>query len=265
MSDRFNTRLLVVSHALARRAFRADRSAAATPRRIAVAHNLLLGDTLMLTPLLAKLRALHPAAEIAILASPAFVPIYAGRPYGVTALPFAAANTASARALLDDGPWDLAIVPADNRFSWLAAAMGARHIVAHGGDYPWTKNVFVDEMRPYPREPAAWSDIVADLVAGPEPAPYSRSDWPAPPAKPFAAPAASYAVLHVGASTPLKQWLPERWMQVAEELARRGLAVVWSAGRGEEAIVTRCDPEGRFLSLAGKLRSRSSSGRGRRR
>ncbi len=252
MSDRFNTRLLVVSRALARRAFRADRSASA-PRRIVVAHNLLLGDTLMLTPLLAKLRVLHPASEIAILASPAFVPIYAGRPYGVTALPFATANTASARALLDGATRDLAIVPADNRFSWLAAAMGARHIVAHAGDFPWTKDVFVDELRPYPTEAAAWSDIVADLVDGPEPAPYSRADWPAPPSKPFASPSAPYAVLHVGASTPLKQWLPERWMQVADELARRSLAVVWSAGRGEEAIVARCDPAGRFPSLAGKL------------
>ena len=30
------------------------------PRRILIAHHLLLGDTLMLTPLLAKLRASHP-------------------------------------------------------------------------------------------------------------------------------------------------------------------------------------------------------------
>ena len=254
MSDRFNTRLLVVSRALSRRAFRADAAAAETPKRILVAHNLLLGDTLMLTPLLAKLRALHTNAEIALLASPAFVPIYAGRPYGVAALPFATANTASARSLLADGdPWDVAIVPADNRFSWLAAAMGARHIVAHGGDYPFTKNVFVDELRPYPDAPAAWSDIVTDLVDGPEPRPYARGDWPAPVSKPFAAPLAPYAVLHVGASTPLKQWLPERWMQLAEELTRRGCNVVWSAGRGEEPIVERCDPAGRFPSFAGKL------------
>jgi len=254
VSDRFNTRLLVVSRALARRAFRADRAAAASPRRIVVAHNLLLGDTLMLTPLLAKLRALHPAAEISILAAPAFVPIYAGKPYGVTALPFATAHTDSARGLLEDSrPWDLAIVPADNRFSWLAAAMGARHIVAHDGDYPFTKNVFVDEMRPYPESAAAWSDIVADLVDGPDPAPYARGHWPAPPAAPFDAPKPPYAVLHVGASTPLKQWLPERWMEVARTLEGRGLGVVWSAGRGEEAIVARCDPAKRYPSFAGKL------------
>jgi ADP-heptose:LPS heptosyltransferase len=254
VSDRFNTRLLVVSRALARRAFRGDPSAGSAPKRIVVAHNLLLGDTLMLTPLIAKLRALHPAAEIAILAAPAFVPIYAGHPYGVTALPFATAHTDSARGLLaDPRPWDLAIVPADNRFSWLAAALGARHIVAHDGDYPFTKNVFVDEMRPYPDAPTAWSDVVTDLVEGPEPAPYARGDWPAPPAAAFAQPQAPYAVLHVGASTPLKQWLPDRWMEIARALERRGLKIVWSAGRGEEGIVARCDPTSRYPSFAGLL------------
>ena len=254
MSERFNTRVLVVSHALARRAARADGSAAAHPKRILVAHNLRLGDTLMLTPLVAKLRALHREAEIGLLIAPAFMPIFAGRPYGVKALPFETADTASARALLNaNGAWDLAFVPADNRFSWLAAALGARHIVAHEGDYPFTKNLFVDEMHPYPAGPATWGEIAADLVAGPEPPPYARGDWPAPTAAPYAAPTSPYAVLHVGASTPLKQWLPERWMQVAEELRRRGLDVVWSADRGEEEIVARCDPQGRFASFAGKL------------
>ena len=254
MSDRFNTRVLVVSRAIGRRAFRGDASAAAAPRRILVAHNLLLGDTLMLTPLVAKLRALHRDAQIALLAAPAFVPIYDGHPYGVTALPFATADTGSARALLAaNGSWDLAIVPADNRFSWLAAAVGAKHIVAHGGDHPFTKSVFVDEMRRYPDAPAAWSDIVADLVEGPDPGPYARGDWPEPAAKSFAAPTAPYAVLHVGASTPLKQWMPERWMEVAQALAARGVQPVWSAGRGEESIVARCDSGGRFASYAGKL------------
>ena len=254
MSERFNTRLLVVSRAIERRAFRADPAAGAAPKRILVAHNLLLGDTLMLTPLVAKLRRKHPDAEIALLAAPAFVPIYAEHPYGVTALPFATADTGSARTLVAaGGEWDLAIIPADNRFSWIAAAVGAKHIVAHAGDYPFTKNVFVDEMRPYPNAPAAWGDIAADLVDGPEPAAFARGDWPEPQAKSFAAPTAPYAVLHVGASTPLKQWSPQRWMEVAQALAARGMQPVWSAGRGEEQIVARCDPGGRFASYAGRL------------
>jgi ADP-heptose:LPS heptosyltransferase len=42
-------------------------------------------------------------------------------------------------------------------------------------------------------------------------------------------------------------------MEIAEELARRGLEVVWSGGRGEEAIVAAIDPARRFASFAGRL------------
>jgi ADP-heptose:LPS heptosyltransferase len=60
-------------------------------------------------------------------------------------------------------------------------------------------------------------------------------------------------VLHVGASTPLKQWAPDRWRSLAEALAQRGLAIVWSAGPGEEGLVAQCDPEHRHPSVAGRL------------
>ena len=55
-----------------------------SPQRILVLHRLLLGDTLMVTALLAQLRARFPAAEIVMTVTPAYVPLYAGRPYGVT-------------------------------------------------------------------------------------------------------------------------------------------------------------------------------------
>ncbi|HSN21588.1 MAG TPA: heptosyltransferase, partial [Usitatibacter sp.] len=91
MGERFATRALVVSRALAH-AFARKAAAAGEPRRVLVAHNLLLGDTLMLTPLLAKIRARLPSAETVLLAAPAYVPLYSGRPYGVRALPFAPAR-----------------------------------------------------------------------------------------------------------------------------------------------------------------------------
>ncbi|QJR16459.1 glycosyltransferase family 9 protein [Usitatibacter palustris] len=247
-------RALVVARAFTARISSPGLTAAPKdPRRILVAHHLLLGDTLMLTPLLAKLRALHPQAKIILLADPAFVPLYATQPYGVRALPFEPRDTASVSALLRETPVDLAIVPGDNRFSWLAAAMGARHIVAHAGDRPASKNWFIDDLRPYPSTPSAWGDMVAALVEGPEPAPFTRGDWPAPEARAFDAPTAPYAVLHVGASTSLKRWGPERWAEIARELERRGITPVWSAGAKETALVAECDPEGRYPSFAGKL------------
>ncbi len=251
MGERFATRALVVSrafaHALTRRAGRGD------PRRVLVAHNLLLGDTVMLTPLLAKIRARLPAAETTLLAAPAFVPLYASRPYGVRALAFAPSRSATTRALLEEDPFDLAFVVGDNRYSWLAAALRARHIVAHAGDRPATKSWFVDEHRAYPAEAGAWGDMVAQLLDGADAPPYSRTDWPAPPARDFERPGAPYAVLHVGASTPLKRWPAQRWSALAHELRSEGLQVAWSAGAGEEALVRECDPAGEFPSLAGRL------------
>lgn len=251
MGNRFATRALAVSRAFMHRDV--PTAAPGEVHRALVAHNLLLGDTLMLTPLLAKLRATHPAAQITLLAAPAVVALYASRPYGVRALPFAPSDAATTRALMDETTFDLAVVVGDNRYSWLAAAMGARHIVAHGGDAPWTKDWFVDATRPYRARPAAWGDMVADLVDGPAPRPYARGDWMAPAAGDFTLPTSSYAVLHVGASTPLKQWRPERWMEVAQALEQRGVQPVWSAGRGEVALVESIDSRGRFVSYAGKL------------
>ncbi len=252
MGERFRTRALAVSRALARGIGR--RKDLPSPlRRVLVAHNLLLGDTLMLTPLLAKLRANHPGAELTLLAAPPFVALYEGRPYGVHALPFSPSRSATTRALLDEGPFDLAVVAGDNRYSWLAAAMRARHIVAHSGDTSWTKDVFVDEQRPYSRSPQAWGDMVADLVDGAEPRRYARSDWPAPAFSHFERPAGHYAVLHVGASTPLKYWVPSRWMEVAAHLERLGIEPVWSGGPGEESIVRAIDPAARHRSFAGRL------------
>jgi ADP-heptose:LPS heptosyltransferase len=249
MGERFRTRSLVVSRAFARRSMRS--AAPARVRTALVAHNLLLGDTLMLTGLVAKLAA--QGVEVTLLASPAAVPLYARRPYGVRVLPFRPADASTAAELLREGPFDLAVVPGDNRYSWLAAAMGAEHIVAHAGDRPWTKDWFVDETRPYAPQPASWTDMVAGLVDGPAPRPYARGDWGAPPFAPFEAPQGAYAVLHVGASTPLKRWPAERWAMLARMLEGRGVRPVWSAGRGEEGLVAEADPQARHRSFAGTL------------
>ena len=251
MGERFRTRALVVPRAIARRLL--PRRAPAEVRRVLVAHNLLLGDTLMLTPLLAKLRERHPAAEITLLAAPSTVPLYEGRPYGVRALAFRPSDSTTARALLDEAAPDLAFVVGDNRYSWLAAAMGSARIVAHAGDPRPGAAWLVDEERAYGARPAAWGDMVADLVDGPAPRPYARGDWRAPSARPFELPAQPYAVLHVGGSTPLKHWLPERWGALAAALRDRGLAIAWSAGPGEEGLVEAADPERRHASYAGRL------------
>ncbi|HVO90477.1 MAG TPA: glycosyltransferase family 9 protein [Casimicrobiaceae bacterium] len=226
------------------------RSAPTEPARILVAHHLLLGDTLMLTPLLKKLRARYRHADIAMTVARAVAPLYSGRPYGVRALAWDPRRANP--ALFGEEPFDLAFVPGDNRYAWLAAAMRSRWIVAFADDRPTAKGWPVDAFARYPNLPGAWGDIVATLVEGTPPR-YAQADWPAPDAAPFACPTGDYAVLHVGASSPLKQWPWQRWQQLARWLAARGIQPVWSAGPGEEQVVAQCDPGGQFASYAGKL------------
>ncbi len=223
------------------------------PRRILIAHHLLLGDTLMLTPLLAKLRGRFASAEIVMTAAPAAQPLYATRPYGVKALRHDPRDAASIAALFADAGFDLAIVPGDNRYSWLAAALRARWTVAFGGDRPDYKNWPIDELKTYPEVPGAWGDMVAGLVDGPPPAPYDPGNWPAPPHRAFDAPPRAFALLHVSASTPLKHWEAAKWAALAASILKRGLEVVWSAGPGEEGLVGTIDPQRRFRSYAGAL------------
>jgi ADP-heptose:LPS heptosyltransferase len=79
--------------------------------------------------------------------------------------------------------------------------------------------------------------MASGLIGGAESLPYEVGEWPAPSAKPFEQPFQPYAVLHVGASTLLKLWPPERWRALADGLRAQGLQIVWSGGQGEGAIL----------------------------
>ena len=244
-------RAVVLPLALAR--WRLRRRAAADPRRILVLHHLLLGDTLMLTPLLAKLRKRYPVAEIVMTVAPRYAPLYAGEPYGVHAHPFDPCDLATFWPLLRARHFDLAILPADNRWSWLARALGASWIVALAGDRPAHKNWPVDELIAYSDRPTAFGETAASLVSGAASAPYGPADWPAPADAGRAGIDGNYAVLHVGASTPLKLWQPGRWRALADWLEQRGILPVWSVGPGEEPLLDAIGISERHPRFAGTL------------
>ena len=247
-------RLRVLPRALAHRFLVARRrQRPAAPRRILIAHHLLAGDTLMLTPLLAKLRERHPDAEIVLAVRRALLPLYSGRPYGVLALAYEPRDPDSLDGFFQGPGFDLALVPGDNRYSWLAAAAGARWIVAFGGDRPAVKSWPVDELRPYRSTPASWGDMAADLVDGAPPRAYRPADWPVPEYAPFELPGSRYAVLHVEASTRLKHWRDADWLLLAERLSSMGIRPVWSAGPAGAPMVRRIDPAGRYAALGQSL------------
>jgi ADP-heptose:LPS heptosyltransferase len=144
---------------------------------------------------------------------------------------------------------ELALVPGENRDALTARALDAGWIVAFSEARPAWKNWMPDELVDFPRESSNLADIFASL-AGPAPAElrYRRGDWPAPACAPFEAPAKPYAVLHIGARSPLRYWPAERWSALAERLSEK-YEVVWSAGPREAHLV----PPGRYRAYPGTL------------
>ena len=174
----------------------------------------------MLTPLLAKCRALWPDAELAMTCPPPFVGLYA------------TAALRRARAALRSGRRRVAGRPAPRtpRSTWRSspattACSGSRVRSARAGSSPSPATPRAGRTgpstscAPYPDVPMAWGDLCAHLVDGPAPAPFATGDWPQPPVASFRRPRRPYVVLHVGASSPLKQWPVARWRVLGQRLA----------------------------------------------
>lgn len=252
MAGRTAARRWVLTRLLAPRVWR-GRGKVETPRKILVLHHLLLGDTLMLTPLLAKLRERYLEAEILLACPRALLPLFAARPFGVQALHFDPRDRHTLAGLAQHGPYDVCLIPAENRYTPLARALQARHVCGFAGDKPGWKNALLDEARPFPDQPACFGDFAADLIDGPPPRRYQPEDWPWAPSRDFQRPSQPYAVLHLGASSPLKYWPASRWQALANWLNAQGITPIWSAGAKETELVRQADAEGRFTSLAGQL------------
>lgn len=251
--SRLGSRLQIIPRALTKRLLSGKRRRPAHPGRIIVVHQLLLGDTVMLTPLLARLRQRNPEAEIVVTVSRGQLPLYAPRPYGVRAVAYDSRNPESAGELLRLRSFDLAVVPGDNRHAVLAHALGSAWVVALAGDRPFWKNQFVDELVPIPAEPTALPDLFALLAGEDDEAVYNSGDWPRPECKPFDLPRGDYAVLNVDASSALRFWPAHRWLELADALGATGLKVALCCGPGAEALVAAVDPRRRYLSYAGTL------------
>ena len=232
---------------------RGPRRRPANPARILVMHELLLGDTLMLAPLLSALRQRHASAEIFVTAQPDFAALFGGRPWGVRVLPYRERDANGLAGLAAARDCDLAILPGENRYALAARALGAKWIVAFAAGKPAWKNRAADELIALPSMPMALADMFA-LLAGPSAdLVYAATDWPAPACAPYAKPSAPYVVLHAGAGSPLRLWEAHKWRSVADALAARGLQVVLSGSRQEGELVRSIDPDSSHTSYAGQL------------
>lgn len=221
-------------------------------QRILVLHQFLLGDALMATSLLAKLRERYPAAEIILACPQGQVGLYQSRPYGITAVGWHPRDFASVRKLFAMPRFDLAFLCGENRLSFLARAIGARWIIGFAAEAPAYKNWLVDEAVAYSDQPESWTDTAAQLVAGPEPKAFNLEDWPVGE---LSLPTINkpYIVLHVGASSATRYWPADNWKTIASEIRMMGYLVVWSCGPGEEDLIKEIAPLSQDIVMDGCL------------
>ena len=252
--SRLPARLIVPPLALLRNLVRrfsgSSRQFPQAPRSILIVHSMLLGDSLLLFSLIAKARERYPAARIVVSVPRPLLPLFASRPAGVEAIVFNPREFSTVWSILRSGPYDLALVPAENRHAWLACAAGARHIVAFAGDVPAWKNWLVDTAVPLPEQPMAIADIFTLLLPGPEPKPFVLGDWPAPIVAEPPVLAARAVLFHVASTQATRQWPAAAWRELGARLKAAGFQPYWSLGPGEEALLPELDPAREYPVLS---------------
>ncbi len=252
--SRLPARLLVPPLALLRSACRYlrpshTRAFPTQPQSILILHSMLLGDSLMLYSLLAKARALYPQARICVSMPAPLMPLFSTKPASVEAFPFNPKDFASVRTVLAMGPFDLAIIPAENRFTWLARAAGAKHIVGFANDAPNWKNWMLDTGIAMPEKPTTMGDLLNTLLPGDDPAPFTPGDWPMPAMdNPPQLPQNS-VIFQLNSTQGTRKWPAAHWLELARRLRAQGYQPHWNLGPGEEHLLAEHDPAGEFPSL----------------
>jgi ADP-heptose:LPS heptosyltransferase len=224
------------------------------PNKILIAHNLLLGDTLLLAPLMKRINEKYPAARKYTFAKPAFVPFFENLPYGFNALSFNPKSFLSLWEIFFAGPYDLTFIAGDNRYSWLAKAIGSRWIIGIEGDRPQWKNWMLDEVKSFDLGHATWADMMGRLVDGKNPKPYQKNEWSRPQIQKLLLPndtSKPYVVCHLGASNALRFWPSNSWREFIEYLKMQGFEVVLTAGPSEEHLIHDVDPRGIYNHVPG--------------
>lgn len=168
---RFLLRLWILQSAIIRQQLQKRSKFPEDPKKILILHSLLLGDTLLLTPLLAKIREQYPAAKLKLTVPQPLIVLYETRPYDVKAISFHPKRPKDIINILRSGPYDLVVIPAENRLSLLARACGSRHTVAFDNDRPSWKNKMVDTKVQLPQQAMAIGDIFSTLLPGDPPQP----------------------------------------------------------------------------------------------
>lgn len=230
--------------------------------KVIICQSLLLGDSLMLDPLLARVKREYSKSQIYLMVSEASLDLFQCNPYGIQCIVYNPRKLSSLFKLWRLRGFDIAYIPAENRLSLLAKALQTTQIIGYEGDHPNYKNHFLTTAIKFPSMPQALPDLFQGLVKVnknqlPEDSLSSdlkdiTTSWHIPKDKnPLKNNTQKYVVMHVGASSRLKYWQPTKWFKLASYFDSLGYQVVWTAGFGEKKLVKEIDPSDQFINMAG--------------
>ena len=226
------------------------------PKKILIAHDLLLGDTLLLAPLMKRIQEKYPNAQKYVLTKPAFVPLFGNTPYGFRALSYNPKSFSSLWGLWCGGPYDLTFIAGDNRYSWLGRAIGSNWNVGIDGDIPPWKNWMVNEAKSFDINPATWADMMGRLVDDKDPKSFQKNEWLRPDIKKTLLPidtSKPYIVCHLGASNELRFWPQMAWQKLCKDLTAEGFETILTTGPNEVHLLHQVDPTGLYHSVPGNF------------
>lgn len=232
-----------------------------TFNKVIICQSLLLGDSLMLDPLFARVKRQHAKSQIYLMVSEASLDLFRCNPYGIHCVVYNPRKLSSLFLLWHLRGFDVAYIPAENRLSLLARALQATQIIGYEGDRPSYKNHFLTTNIRFPSKPVSLPDLFQSLVND-EMGCVNDSDqldladitlsWHVPKDKnPLKKNLRNYVVIHVGASSRLKYWEPKKWFDLAYHFSTLGYQVVWTAGASEKELVKEIDPNLQFINMAG--------------
>ncbi len=231
--------------------------------RILVLHNLLLGDSILILPLLAKLRQNYPYAEIVLALPKAFIELFNLSPYNIKTIEFNPKDIATILNLYkiareNNTTFDIGILPAENRYSLLLRAIGVKNIIAFEKDTAIWKNFLVDTKITFPSKNTAFADFILDLlpkhletIDNTNKIFFDNTKWLVKNnAFTEKLPKKQYIVLHLGAGNSTRLWNIESWIKVAEHLldaTNKTYEIVFTCGKAEKFLVNLVENQQNYL------------------
>ncbi|NDC38960.1 MAG: hypothetical protein EBZ48_13070 [Proteobacteria bacterium] len=191
---------------------------------ILLIHQLLVGDGILIWPLLQHLK---DKQNVAIACPRALIGLYKRFFPSFYYFPFTEKDPAGVLRLL----WAMrkckqVICPIESRLHRYATALHPESVIGYGARKEQKKGI---TLSPLPTSQMTFSDMMSRLVDSskslyipPQPVDDSRNKM---------------CIIHIDAKNPNRRWTTSRWQELAEQLRKNGFEILWCGGTASVDLV----------------------------